>query len=84
MHYDMDNEGVDVSTPGGDCAGRPPGAYVCGCEYAGWGLCGQTTRYMDVDMDTGFGWRLCGQTTRDMSMCMRVLGGDCADRPPEI
>ena len=50
MHYDMDDEGVDVSTPGGDCAGRPPGAYVCGCEYAGWRLCGQTTREMSMCM----------------------------------
>ena len=30
MHYDMDDEDVDMSTPGGDCADRPPGAYVNG------------------------------------------------------
>ena len=51
------------------------GWWVCGCEYAGWGLCGQTTRYMDVDMDTP-----CGG---DMWIwIMGTLGGDCAGRPP--
>ena len=30
MHYDMTDMCVDVSTPGGDCADRPPGAYVWG------------------------------------------------------
>ena len=30
MHCDMTDMCVDVSTPGGDCADRPPGAYVWG------------------------------------------------------
>ena len=27
--------------------------YVCGYGYAGWRLCGQTTRYMDMCEDMG-------------------------------
>ena len=42
MHCDMDDEDVVMSTPGGDCADRPPGACGYGYEYAGWRLCEQT------------------------------------------